>query len=207
MDRSTRKLAAGRMLLAAMLLTIVMSLSVQAMNGKCVPTKAMPELDSMEVKNVASVQRLVVANMIGYVHLVEDDSYLPLDISSVELEDRLIERNATLEGACTQFKIGISKYWGDSYKYKNLDMFIRDKSNGYQSFKKICEFNSKFELEHSNHVRYSCTKPASHRCSDPQTGKLVAVLELKSFEFEFRAYQAKTGEFGKQPWADSCLAW
>lgn len=184
---------------------------VQTVRAQCVPTKTKPQLDAMQVVNVASVEARVVANMAGYVHLIEDNSYLPLDITLVSIEENAEFRNVTLEGPCTKFRVDLAKLWEGQYSYKHFEMFIKDSVDGDDSsYQKICEFNKRFEFAHESSFRFSCKlRLGGHQCSDKQTKKLRAKLELASFELELDGDPelVELGDFGKEPWIDSCLAW
>lgn len=210
---------ANRML-AVMLMVTLVTLALQpTVRAECMPTSTKPDLNSIQVKNVASEYKGVVVNLAGYLELFKpsgNSSYLPLDIDTVTVSalDVLGYRHITMSGECFVFDIGYfigagkpsSNY---TYDFFGIDhMLVQNDANMDPEPKKICNFDQMFDLKLPNDRRYSCKEALSHKCSANFTHP-VGSLVLKSFEIEIEGSPAnvKKGLFTKSPLEDSCKHW
>lgn len=217
MDRKQRRLfgigiAAFVLIL---LIVLVVVIFIRPRRHHCIPMTSKPELDELEVINVASEKDLVVANMAGYLELLDANgnyTYMPLDINSVSIggPDAGGVRAITLYGECLRFEV---RYYisGDAknryYTFTQLGMLVANDAEQDKSAREICKFDYDFEFKLFSSVRYSCKNDLSHKCS--KDGKLVATLRLKSFELELDGApnHVKERVFSKDAWFDSCQNW
>ena len=216
MDRNKKILLGGAVLVVT--LVLVVAFVAWPRHNPCIPMKTKPDWNTLKVTNYGSSQGHVVANMVGYVELLQDKTYLPLDISSVSVMKSSSSHDSsyvTLTGQCTSFTLKYdtkSKGKGEEvYSYERLDMLIKD-ARANDVLNKICSFDAKFDFEQPAASRYSCQQVRSHRCSyqsAPKKGAEAATLVLKSFELELDGEDksVKKVEFSKPQWQQSCSAW
>jgi hypothetical protein len=174
-------------------------------SADCARSKVKPDIDSIQVKNLASTDRSTLANMAGYVEFA-DNTYLPLDVKSISVGQPDSEGLSvlTFSGKCASFEIRVDY---KEYAYSNPMLLVDDDNSGTQ--KKVCRFNERFWVTGPANERWSCKEVLHHRCMTRQTREHVASLVLKSFEFEINGNQAfvAKGQFTKKPWAETCRIW
>jgi hypothetical protein len=185
------------------IVTIVVALFEDA---GCHRSKEKPDMDSIQVKNFASADKTMLANLAGYMQMA-DNTYLSLDIESVSIgrPDENGAMTVTYVAKCFSFQVKIKKH-DNLYVYLKAEMFVNDKQ--YKP-KKICDFFSRLSSEFSESEYYSCKEVKSHQCLTDYGKTLVANLVLKSFELEYEGTPAKVADriFDKRAWTASCAVW
>lgn len=196
---------------------VVMALDhVTQANRRCKPTSTKPDINAMEVRNIAFFDERnyakQVANMVGYVEFFGDNStYMPVEADWVYNAQPDDDGNilVIVKSMCFFFGIKYKIVPGNQvsnfyYQFNNLEMIIKNRAGDR---KKICEFDQQFAFNQLGYTRYSCQELLTHQCS--HEGKPVARLVLKSFELELDGdlENVELEQFSKIRWGNSCEHW
>jgi hypothetical protein len=220
MDRRQRLIyggIAGVVALSVVIIIIIMTRPHQSKPlSSCVPTKDKPNLNSMHVENILSSDKTVLANLVGYLHLVQDGTYLPVELNEVLLDQRSGKNIVTLLSNCVEFQIVYKDIIDHREKlghaYGSIKMAVKDDTKVNEDFNQICVFERSFEFDQPYQTRYSCQEERKHHCSVYVKGRhqdRVADLVLRSFELELDVEPSvgKGQMFTKEPFDSSCTLW
>lgn len=218
MEREKKLLYGGVAVIVSLVLAAALYVVVNQpirVKENCKPMSYKPNMDEIEIKNFASEDGLVVANLAGYLELSSstgNSTYLALSFNSVQVtipeSDDL--RRVTLEGDCFRFIVEYTfqaEYATNYYQFSNLEMLVKNDAEPDNRLKKICQFDNQFSSKMVDSKYYSCKLQLYHQCT--MNGKQVASLMLKSFELELdgKRDHVMEGKFSKLPFEDSCPNW
>lgn len=203
MDRFKKEICCGIVALVVIVVVVIIMW----------PRSNLPDI---EVHNVASEKARIVANLAGYMELLNNKSSNQiLNIHTVSESIHTDGRVITLSGKNFQFDIGYTIHHEDvrgnvhdgiRYHFLSFDMLLRTDPDG-TTFEGICAFDKPFDFFLPDFERYSCKQVITHHCS--HQGDPVARLVLKSFELELNGDpdHVKRREFSKDGWPVSCNKW
>jgi hypothetical protein len=212
-------------LVAALVVLVVLAIIAwpRKDDSPCGWLKNEPSLRGLQVTNMVSEDEQIVANMAGYVHFHEDNTYLPLKFSRVTHVPPRSQTNGVISfsGQCVSVVVtysttDISSRPGGLIRYHDLSMSIPNKQKTSDSGKleEICKFQDNFSLEVDRSRRYSSRNTYHHECgSSKPDGEYsqVATLVLRSFEIEMPITddkkKIKEGKFSSPPDVSSSTSW
>lgn len=192
----------------------------------CRPLAYEPSLRAIKVDNVVAPDGSVVANMAGYVHFIEHNTYLPLQITAVHHEPPKSNNSLgeiELAAECIRFRIQYERTENVQHlgpagglrtnpiSYKNFDLLHTDASKLDYELKPNCFFTPAFNVEVGSLERFSCRDTQHHECGyiannvyNPRVD-----LVLRSFELELphNKMLASAGRFSLFPKENSCSVW
>lgn len=185
--------------------------------NECVRQKTEPDLSpTTPAMILLSADGLVMGSILGYITILNDNTYLPLEFETISHQTSAAFRVVTLTGKCVVMHIKYSFQDLNQYQYLGLEMLIKNDTLKDKTPRKICDFDKRFEFFQPAEFRFSCNSTKSHACSvreqissGHQSARQVASVMLRSFELEIDGYKIrKVREFWKKlPWNLSCETW
>lgn len=204
----------GVLPVAALVMAMVVAMAASLpSNHRPRSARVGPNINEIEVENIASADDQVLMNLAGYLELHEVNSTrLMLDMNTVYVvswdDDQL--HNIKVNDNDRRVRLSISYEKGELnsvYKFNNMELSVNRGNLPRGEFSVICQFDEPFAFSLPARSRYSCQKVLSHSCS--KDGKLVASLVLKSFELELNGNPRNVARsvFSKPAWDKSCAHW